>query len=69
MVADRPTVQLPITWPSGTYGLMKASNGCPMNNARWEEGWRKQSTELTNNKNDHSPDISTYMAGAWILFI
>jgi hypothetical protein len=64
MFIDRPVVQVPITWPLGTYGLMKATNGCPGDNTRWQEGWRKFDTEDTfSSHNSFSSGIQHYLAG------
>ncbi|XP_070568158.1 uncharacterized protein [Ptychodera flava] len=41
-----PSVQTPITWPSGTYGLPKPNYGCPFSSGfSWYSGWRKHDTE------------------------
>ncbi|XP_045172520.2 uncharacterized protein LOC123534363 [Mercenaria mercenaria] len=61
---DRPAIQVPITWPSGTYGLMKSANGCPGDNTRWQEGWRKFDTEDTfSSHNSFSSGIQNYLSG------
>ncbi|XP_060582741.1 mucin-2-like [Ruditapes philippinarum] len=64
ILIDRPVVQVPITWPLGTYGLMKATNGCPGDNTRWQEGWRKFDTEDTfSSHNSFSSGIQHYLSG------
>ena len=46
-----PQLVVPLTWPRGTYGLMKPVSGCPAGRVTWREGWRYQDTGdlLTNN--------------------
>ena len=61
-VSDSP-VQIPVTWPQGTYGLMKTTNGCPGNNVDWEYGWLEQDTDDVNMNNTFSPDIQLYLHG------
>lgn len=60
---DRHTIHVPITWPAGTYGLMKPTSGCPADNVHWSEGYRKQDTEDINSKNMFSPNIQNYLSG------
>lgn len=63
LILDRHTIHVPITWPAGTYGLMRAASGCPADNTHWAEGWRKQDTEDVNSKNEFSPNIQNYLSG------
>ena len=52
----------PGTWPEGTYGLMRASQGCP-GMLDWHEGSRFYDTEDVLSGNKFSPDITSYLAG------
>ena len=49
------------TWPAGTYGLMKPSQGCP--DDTWQSGWREQDSEDFSNANQFSPNVDLYLAG------
>ncbi|VDI03145.1 Hypothetical predicted protein [Mytilus galloprovincialis] len=40
-----------VSWPSGTYTLIKPKSGCPSN---WKIGWRHQDNEDNNNQNSVS---------------
>ncbi|KAL4224310.1 hypothetical protein ACF0H5_017765 [Mactra antiquata] len=62
---DRPFVQVPITWPAGTYGLMKAAQGCPAGHTHWSGGWRKFDTEDTDSHNYFSPNVNSYLSGSF----
>ena len=45
-------MQIPLTWPKGTYGLPKPTSGCPKgSNFQWHEGYRKHDTEDTRSSN------------------
>ncbi|KAK6174030.1 hypothetical protein SNE40_017381 [Patella caerulea] len=35
-----PPLRIPLTWPSGTYGLIKTTSGCPAGRVTWNEGSR-----------------------------
>ncbi|XP_050416954.2 uncharacterized protein LOC126830600 [Patella vulgata] len=35
-----PQLRIPLTWPSGTYGLIKTTSGCPAGRVTWHEGMR-----------------------------
>ncbi|XP_021343358.1 uncharacterized protein LOC110443459 [Mizuhopecten yessoensis] len=62
--ASTPTdspLAIPITWPSGTYGLPKPISDCP-GHFNWTEGYRKENTETTNPNNTWSAD--NHFAGA-----
>ncbi|KAK6165412.1 hypothetical protein SNE40_022343 [Patella caerulea] len=37
-----PQLRIPLTWPSGTYGLVKAITGCPAGRVTWHPGKRHQ---------------------------
>lgn len=54
---------MPLTWPLGTYGLMKTPKGCPGEQANWYGGWRKQDTEDTDASNYFTNNINHYLAG------
>ncbi|KAK6173994.1 hypothetical protein SNE40_017354 [Patella caerulea] len=55
--ATDPELKIPITWPAGTYGLVKSTSGCPAGRVTWHEGSRHQDTEDTRNKNSWSSPI------------
>ncbi|KAK7106197.1 uncharacterized protein [Littorina saxatilis] len=60
-----PALVVPLTWPRGTYGLVKPVTGCPGGRISWSEGWRFQDT------GDHvfsSNMMSTqlHLAGSWL---
>lgn len=60
------TTPTPITWPSGTYGLMETAQGCPDDGyVTWSEGWRYQDTEgaLIGSGNTYTWGIGNYMKG------
>ncbi len=41
-----PIVEIPVTWPQGTYGLPKPHTvGCPNSHFTWATGWRFHDTE------------------------
>ncbi|XP_071950812.1 uncharacterized protein [Antedon mediterranea] len=47
--SEDPVVEIPITWPQGTYGLPQPSSGCPLApQFKWHTGWRKHDTEKNN---------------------
>ena len=52
----------PVTWPEGTYGLMRAAQGCPAA-VDWHAGSRYYDTEDLLGGNKFSPDINSYLAG------
>ncbi|XP_062582886.1 uncharacterized protein LOC134244648, partial [Saccostrea cucullata] len=45
-----PTLQ--VSWPQGTYTLVKPKSGCPTG---WLEGWRLQDNEDSRNRNFITP--------------
>lgn len=47
-------VKLPVTWPSGTYGLNMPISGCPLDPVGFETGYLTQDTEDTGNRNSQS---------------
>ncbi|ESP03389.1 hypothetical protein LOTGIDRAFT_137430, partial [Lottia gigantea] len=55
--SENPELRMPITWPVGSYGLMKTTSGCPSGRVHWSEGWRYQDTENIINKNSWSNPI------------
>jgi hypothetical protein len=56
-------IQVPISWPVGTYGLMQTAHGCPADQTVWLSGWRRQDTEDLRSKNSFSSSIASYMKG------
>lgn len=56
-------LRIPVTWPLGTYGLMRSVRGCPDAKVTWSTGWRQQDNENTNTQNSHSDNIDLYLAG------
>ncbi|XP_052802521.1 uncharacterized protein LOC128232814 [Mya arenaria] len=60
--ADYP-LEIPVPWPSGTYGLIKARSGCPGDQVNWQSGWRYQDTEDHGTSNRYSDYITYYLAG------
>ena len=46
-----PIIAIPISWPKGTYSLVKPNAGCPNTHFKWAEGWRLQDTENSNPNN------------------
>ncbi|KAH3877576.1 uncharacterized protein LOC127872229 [Dreissena polymorpha] len=65
-VTDYP-LQVPVTWPHGTYGLMKTASGtgCPAAGATWNTGLRYQDTEDSDANSQFTSGIGTYMAGSF----
>ncbi|XP_052220881.1 uncharacterized protein LOC127837669 [Dreissena polymorpha] len=59
------TLQVPVTWPTGTYGMMKTSSGCPTGGAAWQSGWRYQDTEDQSPSNQYTAGIEGYLAGSF----
>ena len=57
------SLHIPVTWPAGTYGLMKTGTGCPGGNVAWESGWRFYDSEDVNPQNHFTSHIERYMAG------
>ncbi|WAR03068.1 hypothetical protein MAR_009626 [Mya arenaria] len=57
------TLQAPVTWPVGMYGLMKAASGCPMNGFQWLQGWRTYDTEDNVPSNKFTIGVSSYLSG------
>ncbi|XP_050416955.2 uncharacterized protein LOC126830601 [Patella vulgata] len=47
-----PQLRIPLTWPSGTYGLIKAVSGCPAGRVTWHLGSRHQDDY---NRHRHMP--------------
>ncbi len=45
-----PPVQIPLTWPLGTYGLPETTSGCPKGKF-WHKGTRFHDTEDDNPNN------------------
>ena len=56
-----PALNVEITWPAGTYGLMKTTQGCP--GGTWQSGWLEQDSEDWGTANSFSPNIYLYLAG------
>lgn len=56
-------LRIPVTWPLGTYGLMRSVRGCPDAKVTWSTGWRQQDNENTDTQNAHSDNIDLYLAG------
>ncbi|WAR01427.1 hypothetical protein MAR_007985 [Mya arenaria] len=54
---------IPVSWPYGTYGLIKTRSGCPGDQINWQSGWRYQDTENRRNRNEFSNNIANYLAG------
>ena len=54
---------IPVTWSSGTYGLMRPESGCPTPGSTWELGTLLQDNENDQNKNNFSVGIDLYMGG------
>ncbi|XP_068753764.1 uncharacterized protein [Montipora capricornis] len=48
-----PLVRIPLTWPSGTYGLPMTKSGCPKGNF-WHQGTRFHDTEDDDSSNSWS---------------
>ncbi|XP_013090705.2 uncharacterized protein LOC106074468 [Biomphalaria glabrata] len=49
-----------VSWPKGTYALLKPNTGCPTNAKKswlWKEGYRKYHTESSGNADKYSDDI------------
>lgn len=60
-----PPLRIPLSWPRGTYGLMKAVSGCPTHGGvTWLEGWRYEDTEDPFTQNEISSPI--HLAGIWV---
>lgn len=58
-----PQLKIPLTWPSGTYGLMKPKTGCPSGKVRWHEGYRYEDTRNVVTQNHFSSPL--HLAGSW----
>ncbi|KAK6174005.1 hypothetical protein SNE40_017361 [Patella caerulea] len=56
-VVTDPELKIPITWPAGTYGLVKTTSGCPAGRVTWHQGSRHQDTNNIFNKNSWSNPI------------
>lgn len=50
-------IKLPVTWPSGTYGLYMSTSGCPTDPIGFETGYVTQDTEDRSNSNQWSGGI------------
>lgn len=50
-------IKLPVTWPSGTYGLYMPVSGCPNDPARFQTGYVTQDTEDRSNSNQWTDGI------------
>lgn len=50
-------IKLPVTWPSGTYGLYMSTSGCPTDPVGFETGYVTQDTEDRSNSNEWSSGI------------
>ncbi|XP_052271513.1 mucin-3A-like isoform X2 [Dreissena polymorpha] len=59
------SLQIPVTWPRGTYGVMKTTLGCPGSQVTWLQGSRFQDTEDISSKNSFTPDITRFLAGSF----
>ncbi|KAH3865545.1 hypothetical protein DPMN_028585 [Dreissena polymorpha] len=58
-------LQIPVTWPRGTYGLMKTASGCPGEHVSWLQGSRFQDTEDISSRNSFPSDITRFLAGSF----
>ncbi|KAK3597977.1 hypothetical protein CHS0354_042329 [Potamilus streckersoni] len=60
--ATDPPLKIPVTWPAGSYGLLKPKTGCPLEqNFHWYEGWRHQDSEdMTIYGNKFSDPLNMY---------
>ncbi|XP_071095708.1 uncharacterized protein [Haliotis cracherodii] len=58
-----PQLIIPVTWPQGTYGLMKAKTGCPGGRVTWHEGWRYEDFEDVMTHNHVSGQL--HLAGSF----
>ncbi|XP_053376021.1 uncharacterized protein LOC123535471 [Mercenaria mercenaria] len=56
-------IQVPISWPVGTYGLMQTTHGCPGGKTIWLSGWRKYDTEDLGSDNSFSANINHFLKG------
>ena len=55
-------LQTGLKWPSGTYGLPKPVDGCPVSDGfQWKTGYRFHDTEDDGTENQHSD--SFHLAG------
>ncbi|XP_062605124.1 uncharacterized protein LOC134266928 [Saccostrea cucullata] len=53
-----PQLKIPVTWPSGTYGLMLTTSGCPSEHSfTWHVGYIIQDTEDHHNHNSWTSHI------------
>ncbi|WAR01429.1 hypothetical protein MAR_007987 [Mya arenaria] len=59
------SLQIPVTWPRGNYGLMKTAAGCPGAKVSWQSGWRHYDTEDLGSNNGYSSGISHFLAGSF----
>ncbi|XP_055958770.1 uncharacterized protein LOC126830598, partial [Patella vulgata] len=50
-----PQLRIPLTWPSGTYGLIKTTSGCPAGSVLWDD----------ENKNNHNSKSGTLPDGQY----
>lgn len=50
-------IKLPVTWPSGTYGLYMPTSGCPTDPTSFETGYVTQDTEDRSNSNSWTAGI------------
>ncbi|XP_033103765.1 uncharacterized protein LOC117106502 [Anneissia japonica] len=61
IMSTDPVVQIPITWPQGTYGLTQPKVGCPLTpHFNWHTGWRKHDTEKRNGWSDGNHFVGPY---------
>ncbi|XP_033118811.1 uncharacterized protein LOC117118350 [Anneissia japonica] len=63
MAKPNPVVQIPITWPQGTYGLTQTEGKhvCPSTPGfTWHTGWRKHDTEKRNDWSDGNHFVGPY---------
>ncbi|KAK3585066.1 hypothetical protein CHS0354_004250 [Potamilus streckersoni] len=64
--AETPTaiqLDIPVTWPNGTYGIPRPKTGCPQGNTAWKTGWRYEDTETQDPSNTWSSSIDQHMEG------
>ncbi|XP_072041238.1 uncharacterized protein [Amphiura filiformis] len=60
--SDDPIVEIPVTWPYGTYGVPQPYPGCPNTHFQWAQGLRFHDTE--NNMSDNTWSNPCHLAGA-----
>ncbi|KAL4223846.1 hypothetical protein ACF0H5_017311 [Mactra antiquata] len=63
---DRHNIQVPVSWPKGTYGLMQTVTGCPSGSIAWKGGYLVQDTEDSTHSNSFSPNLASYMKGRFL---